>query len=64
EIIKMLTEESFIEAMRSEMALMCKGELDLAAYAAASEDALAKARKAIANGDLPTSTNAVAIAWE
>lgn len=64
EIVKMLTEESFIEAMRSEMALVWKGELDLAAYTAVSEETLAKARKAIANGDLPTSTNAVAIARE
>jgi len=64
EIIKMLTEESYIEAMRSEMALVWKGEFDLAAYTATSEEALAKARNAIANGDLPTSMNAVAIARE
>jgi hypothetical protein len=62
EIIKMLTEESFIDAMRTEMTLVWKGGFDLAAYTAVSEEALAKARKAIANGDLPTSTNAVAIA--
>ncbi|TYL96633.1 MerR family transcriptional regulator [Bradyrhizobium rifense] len=64
EIIKMLTEESFTETMRSEMALVWKGEFDLAAYTAVSEETLAKARQAIANGDLPTSTNAVAIARE
>ena len=64
EIIKMLTEESSIVAMRSEMALVWKAGFDLAAYTAISEEALAKARKAIANGDLPTSTTAVAIAGE
>ena len=46
------------------MALVWKGEFDLVAYTATSEEALAKARNAIANGDLPTSTNAVAIARE
>jgi DNA-binding transcriptional MerR regulator len=64
EIIEMLTEKSFIEAMRSEMALVWNSEFDLAAYTANSERVLAKARSCIEQGDLPTSTTAVAIARE
>jgi DNA-binding transcriptional MerR regulator len=64
EIINMFSEKPFIEAMRSEMALVWNGEFDRAAYGVASETVLARAREAIANGELPTSTAAIAIARE
>lgn len=64
EIINMFSEKPFIEAMRSEMALVWNGEFDRAAYSAMSEKVLTKAREAMANGDLPTSATATVIARE
>ena len=64
EILKMLTDNSSIEVMRAEMASVWNGEADLAAYTTLSEEVLAKAREAIANGDTPTSATGVAIARE
>jgi DNA-binding transcriptional MerR regulator len=64
EIIEMITDKSFIAAIRSEMASMWNGAFDLSAYADVSNEVLAKARGAIANGDQPTSATAVGIAQE
>src|SRR5581483_10082431 len=64
EIIRMVTDKSFVEAMRSEMAAVWNSKIDVSDYTAAANNVLEKARRAIANGDPPSSATASAIAQE
>jgi DNA-binding transcriptional MerR regulator len=64
EIVKMITDETFIAEMRAEMASMWNDEISRSAYAEASNEILAKAREAIDKGEPPTSRAGIAIARE
>jgi hypothetical protein len=64
EIVKMITDETYIAELRAEMASMWNDEFDPSAYAEASNDILAKARAAIEKGEQPASTTGIAVARE
>ena len=64
EIVKMITDETSIAELRAEMASMWNDNIDPSAYAAASNEILAKARAAIEKGDQPISPTGTTIARE
>lgn len=64
EITAMLTDETFIAQMGADMNDMWQEEFDPAAYAEASDATLAKVRKAMASGALPTSAMGRVLAQE
>jgi DNA-binding transcriptional MerR regulator len=64
DIVKMITDETYIAELRAEMASMWNDEFDPSAYAEAWNDILAKARAAIAKGEPPASKRGIAIARE
>lgn len=65
EIMAMLTDESFIAAMREQAPRMWDESFDAAAYAEAANETLAEVRDAMAAGSSPTSPRgtAIATAW-
>lgn len=64
EIMSILSDEAYIDAMRADMARVWTDGFDAAAYAAASEEIFAKVRVAMDAGAEPTSQTGRALAQE
>ena len=64
EIMAILSDETYIDAMRADMARVWTEGFDAAAYARASDEIFAKVREAINQGAEPTSETGRALAQE